>query len=295
MISYDDYRVFCCVVEHGNITAAGNALFLAQSTVSRTVQRLEHQLHCALLERTAKGGVLTEEGRLLYRHLKAAFTEIHQAEKELDHLLQHKSHILRIGASELTLTFLLPPFLERFKQEYPNTTLQISYTTPPAAAQMLKDGHLDVAVLASPMTQCEEIELIPLMEIEYVLVAGAGFPELHHTIQDLGAILRYPLVTMEQKTSVRTYTEQLLRTVTNISKWRAVCEVGSMPLLISMVERNLGLSFLPELHVQNAISRGTLFPIQLSRQLPVEHVFLMFNRETAISPAEKRFIQILQE
>ena len=120
MISYDDYRVFCCVVEHGNITAAGNALFLAQSTVSRTVQRLEHQLHCALLERTAKGVVLTEEGRLLYRHLKAAFTEIHQAEKELDHLLQHKSHILRIGASELTLTFLLPPFLERFKQEYPN-------------------------------------------------------------------------------------------------------------------------------------------------------------------------------
>ena len=48
-----------------------------------------------------------------------------------------------------------------------------------------------------------------------------------------------------------------------------------MPLLISMVQANLGLGFVPALHAQKGLKDGTLFSIQLERGLPQESICLL--------------------
>jgi len=57
-------RYFTVVAEHGNFGRAAVELRIAQPSLSRYVQRLEHQLGARLFDRTPQGSRLTEAGRV---------------------------------------------------------------------------------------------------------------------------------------------------------------------------------------------------------------------------------------
>lgn len=62
-------EAFCAVVERGSFTAAAEALYLAQSTVSGHILALEKDIGVPLLVRSGKRRItLTEEGRRVYDH-----------------------------------------------------------------------------------------------------------------------------------------------------------------------------------------------------------------------------------
>src|SRR5256712_12747758 len=58
-------RAFLAVADQGSANRAGAALFRAQSAVSRSIRKLEHELGVQLFERRARGMLLTESGRAL--------------------------------------------------------------------------------------------------------------------------------------------------------------------------------------------------------------------------------------
>lgn len=291
--SYDYYRVFFRVVEHGNITAAARELFLAQSTVSRTIQNLEFELGCRLLCRSTQGVRLTEEGDILYRHLKAAFEHIQVAEERLDSLRRLNEGMLRIGASELTLEFCLLPYLEKLKREHPKINVRLSYSNPERAVSDLNSGLLDLAVLASPLVEDKSIWTRPLREIDYVLTGGPGFSELKDGVHDLRDLMKYPFICMEKGMSVRMYADRMAESVGIVL--RPECEVGSMPLLVSMVQANLGLGFSPLLHIQKALAEGTAFSIPIRQELPRENICLLTSGRIPCNSITTRIIEMLLE
>src|SRR5690606_33409466 len=59
---FEDLRAFVVVVQHGSFAKAAADLCIAQSALSKRVQRIEHRMGAALLERRARGVALTEAG-----------------------------------------------------------------------------------------------------------------------------------------------------------------------------------------------------------------------------------------
>jgi DNA-binding transcriptional LysR family regulator len=290
-VSYDYYKVFYRVVECGNMTLAAKKLYLAQSTVSRTIQQLENKLGCMLLVRSTRGVKLTEEGQILYRHLKAAFEHIEIAEERLTNIRRLNEGVLRIGASELTLDFYLLPYLERFKREHPNICIRLSYSNPELAINELDSGLLDMAVLASPLVENEAIRVFPIKSINYTLFAGPRFNDLKSRKVNLRDLKDYPFICMEKGMSVRIYADRLAES--EGFALQPECEVGSMPLLISMVQINLGLSFAPALHIQKALEDNTVFEIKLQQDLPHENICLLTSRDAPKNNISNEFIKIL--
>jgi DNA-binding transcriptional LysR family regulator len=81
-MSWDDYDVFCRVIEHGGFSAAARAMDLPKSTVSASISRLETALRARLLERTTRRVRLTEAGETLYDSVGALFTGLREARAE---------------------------------------------------------------------------------------------------------------------------------------------------------------------------------------------------------------------
>ncbi len=290
-VSYDYYKVFYKVAECGNITAAARELYLVQSTVSRTVQNLERELGCRLLARSAQGIRLTQEGEVLYRHLKPAFAHIEVAEERLANLRRLNEGTLRIGASELTLTFYLLPILERFIRDYPGVHVRLSFSSPAQAVPDLSSGMLDLAVLGSPLVEDADVDVRRLRPADFTLIAGPLFSELAGEPVDLKELAEYPFITMEKGTSVRLFADRMAQEAG--FTLRPECEVGSMPLLLSMVKLNLGLAFVPALHAQELLADGSVLRLRPRQELPEQHICLLTSRIFPGNAVTERFSSLL--
>lgn len=73
-LNFHHLRCFLAVAEHGGVTAAGDALGLAQPTISKQVRELERAVGQTLLEREGRGVRLTDAGRLVQRYAQDIFS-----------------------------------------------------------------------------------------------------------------------------------------------------------------------------------------------------------------------------
>lgn len=72
-------RAFEAAARHESLTRAASELSVTHAAVSRHVRALEQQLRVALFERTGRGVVLTEAGRLLAKDLSDTFDHLERA------------------------------------------------------------------------------------------------------------------------------------------------------------------------------------------------------------------------
>ncbi|MCF0120534.1 MAG: LysR family transcriptional regulator, partial [Oscillospiraceae bacterium] len=101
--SFDLYKVFYYVGKFKNITHAAAALFVSQSTVSRSIQSLESELGCRLFDRHRHGVTLTVEGEALYEHISKACEDIFLGEEKLLSRRRLSEYELKIGLGDITM------------------------------------------------------------------------------------------------------------------------------------------------------------------------------------------------
>lgn len=97
-MNWDDYDVFCHVVEHGGFSAAARALDRPKSSLSASVIRLESGLQARLLERTTRRLRLTEAGEALYHGMGPLFAGLREAHQEAVTQREGVTGLLRIAA-----------------------------------------------------------------------------------------------------------------------------------------------------------------------------------------------------
>jgi DNA-binding transcriptional LysR family regulator len=98
VMNWDDYDLFCHVVEHRGFTAAARALERPKSSLSAAVIRLEGALQARLLERTTRRLRLTEAGEALYHGMGPLFAGLREAHEMALAQRQGVSGTLRIAS-----------------------------------------------------------------------------------------------------------------------------------------------------------------------------------------------------
>lgn len=120
MQDLNDMLYFAEVVERGGFAAAGRALGLPKSRLSRRVAELEARLGVRLLQRTTRKLSLTEVGEIYLRHCSAMRDEALAAAEAVAHLQVEPRGTLRITCpvtlAQSTLGYLIPRYLAQFPQ-----------------------------------------------------------------------------------------------------------------------------------------------------------------------------------
>lgn len=127
MKNYDwtHLQSFAAVAEHGSLSAAARALDGSQPTLSRHISLLEEAVGARLFERSKSGVILTEKGSALFE-LAAQMADCAarfalQAQGPDDVL----SGSVRITASQIVATYLLPDVLVALHQRYPEIEIEL--------------------------------------------------------------------------------------------------------------------------------------------------------------------------
>ena len=116
---------FAAVAEHGSLSAAARASDATQPTLSRHIAMLEQDLGARLFERTTSGVTLTDAGLDLIEHVRAmadAATRLSMAREGQNQTL---TGTVRITASQVMATFVLPPLLASLHVTHPEVTIEV--------------------------------------------------------------------------------------------------------------------------------------------------------------------------
>lgn len=148
MLSFS-HEVFLEVATQLSFSKAADVLFISQPAISRHIKSLERQYHISLFERKGNSIALTEEGALLYEHVKKAKALQRQMEFDVTSMAgkQEAKGSLTIGASTTVALYVIPKVLSDFHQKYPNIKLRLVNRNSENILKALLEHEIDFGIM----------------------------------------------------------------------------------------------------------------------------------------------------
>ena len=180
---------------------------------------------------------------------------------------------LQIAAALSICTYLLPDVLKRFQAAHPNVMITVRSGHSKEVLDMVLRGEAEIGLARS--LQHPAVETLSLREDPLVLVARAASIPQRQRRARLDEVAERPLIFFDRGSSDWTLTQGLFRRAGLVPN--VAMEVEAIETAKRMVERGIGLAFLPHLAVARDIRRRRLAAIEivdaepLSRSLDVIH------------------------
>lgn len=170
-------RFFLAVVDSGSMRAAARKLGVSSPAITKSLRRLEAELHTRLLERTQHGVVPTPAGRSFVVRARIVQSELRQAEEDLAQFTGGPAGSVAFGAG-LTLMFLVvPEALAQFRRMYPDARVRIVEGMSSAILPMVRDETLDFALVVRPVGKPEPgLRFRPLLHDTLAIAVRKGHP-----------------------------------------------------------------------------------------------------------------------
>lgn len=235
------------VAEHKNFTLAAEKCFVTQPTLSMQIQKLEEELEILIFDRSKKPIQLTEIGQKIVTQAKNIVNESDRIKDIVD---QQKGFIggeFKIGIIPTIMPTLLPMFLTNFVNRYPKVNLIIEEYNTEEIIKRLKNGHLDVAIAATPLEEESLKEIVLYYEpfVAYIPESNKNFEKSEIDINDLDVD---SILLLQDGHCFRDGILNLCKSHAAHPDSRFHIESGSFETLIKLADEGLGTTLLPYLH-----------------------------------------------
>ena len=197
------YRVFCEVVKYKNISKAAESMYVSQSAVTQSIQKLETILGGKVFYRNKIGVELTEEGKNLYEYVKNSIETMNNAENIFSKYIILEKGKVRIGGNNSLITSLIVNPLLDFIKKYQDIEVYITTGSTSDLMQKLANGELDLVTLSLPYLgkKYSDIEIMPLKNSNYSFFASKNYMK-NHSVKDIKELSKHNLI-LPKPTSAR--------------------------------------------------------------------------------------------
>lgn len=129
MQDLNDLYYFVQVVEHGSYAAAGRALAIPKSKLSRRILELEDRLGVRLLQRSTRKLSVTEIGQQYYQHCVAMLIEAEAAQDVIDRARTTPQGRIRLSAPPALVCFEVGAMIARYMAANPDVSVELDSTS----------------------------------------------------------------------------------------------------------------------------------------------------------------------
>ena len=286
-INLNLYKVFYDVVRYGSFSKAAEFTYTTQSSISKSIKKLEEQLGIKLFYRNSHGVELTENGKELLYYVEQSYGNIMTAERllmETDNLDRGK---LNIGLPSYISSFFFFDKIKDFYNKYPNIEITLMNGSREYLLNLLKNHKIDFIIYSSPIFEDldKDLELIKLYPIEYKFFCRKDKYENYKHIKDIKDLESVPLVLPVPGSNNRRFLDEIL--IKKDVKIKRAINIHTSEGILTAVKNDLGVGYIIEDIVKGD---DTYKCINIKTKLHKEDVALIYNRKF-LTKVPLRFIE----
>jgi DNA-binding transcriptional LysR family regulator len=306
------YQYFYAVANTGNISRAAKVMYTSQPVVSKYIARLENELGVQLFKRTPRGVILTEEGSILYEHVKTAFNYLEAGMDALRHQQNVGLGHLRIGVSTTLCKYLLLPYLKQYIAKYPNVRLSIECQSTYHTLEALENNQIDIGLIGQP-DHIGGLKFYEMTDIEDIFVASPSYMEhirqnqsmddamsqtsttAGHLKSGTSSILTSDLTTVMLLDKGNITRQYIDRYMTESHLYPAnMLEISTMDLIIEFSKIGMGIGCVIKEFVKDELKQGTLVEIPLHTPLQKRTVGFAVRNDKYMNAPLKYMLEMLK-
>ncbi len=227
---------------------------VSQSTLSAAIQNLEDSLDQQLLEREHKSFVFTSFGEALVEKTKTLLGQTQDWMAFAQSSGDWREGSLKLGVIPTIAPFLFESLIVQMQSNLPKLSLQLLEDTTENLLESLMEGNVDLLILALPMKTIGCKQLV-LGRDHFHLIAhkeeAAKFPE----DIDIDQLPENSIFLLEKEHCLTEHAVSAcgLAHKTQVSPLTA----SSLHTLVSLVNSQMGYTFIPSLALNQGILNGT--------------------------------------
>lgn len=289
----NDLYFFAAVVEHAGFSAAGRALGVPKSRLSKRVAQLEERLGVRLLQRTTRRFVVTEVGERFYAHCRAVLEEAQAAQDAVDELRSEPRGVVRLSCpvslAQTTLAYILPDFLALYPK------MQVRLLSSDRRVDLIGEGY-DLAIrVRAKLDTDANLVIRSFGQSRTKLVASPALLGAHGRPVVPDDLAGLPALSMREHEGAQTWElSDAEGSHVNVEVQARVI-TGDFAVLLECARRGMGVALLPEFVCAPAISAGELEVVLPDWSAPEGTMHFVYPSRRGMLPGVRALVDFLAE
>src|SRR5271156_757105 len=256
---FNDLQFFIAVVQNHGFSSGARALGVPKSRVSRRVALFEERLGVRLLDRGARGVNLTEIGRQVFEHARAAVVEAEAAEDAALRMQSEPRGLVRISCPlglQSAIAAPLPAFLAA------HSRLRVHCFVTNRRVDLIHEG-IDVAIRVRDRLDTDgDLQMKRIGVSGRILVASPAFLARFGQPSTPAELIDFPLLHQDPE-GASTWRLTSSSGETQTVAFEPRLATGSIDILLASARQDVGIALAPGPNCQEDLASGAL-----SRVLP---------------------------
>jgi len=283
-------KTFLKAAELDNFAKVAQELGYAPSTVSTQIQQLEEELGFPLFNRINRKVNLTTKGLEFLPYAEEIVKTIKQVQLLKDKQREVQGY-LHFGVVESLFSSVILPLLPEFTKQYPKVKILFKSATTADLLESLKQGDQDLIFGIGKRIVDKECRCIYANPERLVFVASPDNELTGHEVVPLNTVLTQPMIMPERDSIYRRVLEETAADKGHLID--PLFTIDNSNFIIRLVQRGVGISFLPEYVVHDRVIKGSIAIINVQESLPQFWSQLFYHKRKWVSPPMEAMINII--
>jgi DNA-binding transcriptional LysR family regulator len=288
----NDLKVFERVAALESFSAAGRALGIPKSTVSRCVARLETQLGVRLIQRTTHSVRLTDSGLALKKRCTDILMHVSEAIDYVSSLSAAPKGILKISATIGFGYFVLSETLPTFLKRYPGIDVSLDLTSRPV--DLVAEG-IDVTIRMGNLPDSRLITT-GLGTMQKYLCAAPSYLDRHGVPQSIKELKKHDTIETPCKNGIpRTWAFYKNAQESDEFEVAPRLLVNDPGMIYRLVVNGAGIACIPGYLSAPDIEAGRLVRLFPEWTLPPVEINIVYPSNRGLSPPVRAFVEHMKQ
>lgn len=286
------FKVFCDLADTESFSKAAERNGITQSAVSQQVRSIEEQFQVRLIDRGRRAFCLTPEGQAFLassREIVGAYDELGTRMQKLQEVVSGElriATIFSIGLHEL------PPYLKRFRREFPLVEVRMDYRRSAQVYAAVQENRADVGLVAYPASR-RGITASVFWRDRLVVICAPSHPLAARRKVALADIGGEKFIAFEPDLPTRREVDRRLRQAG--ARVKVAFEFDNIETVKRAVEIESAVSIVPRTSVRSEVEAGQLVSLEITEAEMWRPLGTLVKKSSAGTPALREFLGLLEK